>query len=224
MTYTLITGNKNYSSWSLRPWLALKAFQLPFQDVAVKFDTEDFKRIVAQYSPAGQVPILIDGDLVVWDSLAIVEYLAEHHPKMWPSESSARAIARSFCAEMHAGFRALRTRMPMCVRRSFPVTPDADVAKDIARIEAMWTAARRRAKQRTDAGPYLFGEFTIVDAYFAPVVFRFRTYGATLNGVCNDYMRAMLAHPAMREWEDGANAETEVVDYDEPEAIYGSMG
>jgi glutathione S-transferase len=217
MTYKLIIGNKNYSSWSLRPWLLLKGFNIPFEEQCIKFNTEEFVKTVTQYSPTGQVPVLIDGDVIVWDSLSIAEYLAEKHAMMWPGDTTQRAIARSFCAEMHAGFRALRSRLPMNVRRNYPVAPEPDVAKDIARIEAIWTAARRRAKSN---GPYLFGAFSIVDAYFAPVVWRFNTYDVKVNPVCVEYMQTMLAHPAMKEWEAGAKAEKEIEPHEEPEYLY----
>jgi glutathione S-transferase len=220
MAYQLLIGNQNYSSWSLRPWLLLKGFDIPFEERLLKFDTVDFKRTVAQYSGAGQVPILIDGDVVVWDSLAIAEYLAERHAGLWPSDATARAMARCFCAEMHAGFRALRNKWPMSVRSDFPLKPDDDIAKDIARIEAIWSAARRRSRAH---GPFLFGDFSIADAYFAPVVFRFRTYHANLNEHCRDYMQTMLAHPAMRAWDAAARAEPEVVEYDDPAHLYAKQ-
>lgn len=219
MPYKLLIGNKNYSSWSLRPWLVLRGFNIPFEEVQLKFDTSEFRRVVAQYSGAGQVPILVDGDTAVWDSLAIVEYLAERHPGLWPQDPTARAMARCFCAEMHAGFRALRSKWPMSVRSDFPLKAEPDVAKDVARIEALWLAARRRARAQ---GPYLFGAFSIADAYFAPVVFRFRTYGATLHPTCQEYVNTMLLHPAMQSWETAARAETEVVDYDDPSIIYAN--
>jgi glutathione S-transferase len=218
MTYKLIIGNKNYSSWSLRPWMMLKGFNIPFEEQCVKFNSEEFVRVVPAHSPTGLVPILIDGDVIVWDSLAIGEYLAEKHAFMWPGDTTQRAIARCFCAEMHSGFTALRSRMPMNVRRNYPVTPEPAVAKNIARIEAIWTAARRRAKSN---GPYLFGAFSIVDAYFAPVVWRFNTYEVKLNPVCQEYMQTMLAHPAMKEWETAARLEAEVEPHEEPEYIYG---
>jgi glutathione S-transferase len=217
MTYKLLIGNKNYSSWSLRPWLLLKGFNIAFEEIEIKFDTEEFRRKVTQYSPTGQVPALLDGDAVVWDSLAIAEYLAEQHEGMWPKDRFARAAARSFCAEMHSGFSALRSKMPMSVRSDFPLTPEPDVAKNIARIESIWTAARRRAKSE---GPYLFGAFSIADAYFAPVVFRFNTYHVALTEVATQYMQTMLAHPAMIEWAAAASAEKEVVEYDDPAYIY----
>ncbi len=217
MTYKLLIGNKNYSSWSLRPWMLLKGFNIAFEEIEVKFDSEEFKRKVTQYSPTGQVPALLDGDAVVWDSLAIAEYLAEAHAGMWPQDRFARAAARSFCAEMHSGFHALRSKMPMSVRSDFSLTPEPEVAKNIGRIEAIWTASRRRAKAE---GAYLFGEFSIADAYFAPVVFRFNTYHVALNDVAAQYQQTMLAHPAMLEWAAAARAEKEVVEYDDPAFIY----
>ena len=217
MAYKLIIGNKNYSSWSLRPWILLKGFNIPFEEQCVKFNTEAFARVVPQFSPTGLVPVLIDGEVIVWDSLAIGEYLAEKHAFMWPGDTTQRAIARAFCAEMHGGFGALRNRMPMNVRRKYPVTPEPEVAKNIARIEAIWTAARRRAKT---TGPYLFGAFSLVDAYFAPVVWRFNTYDVKVNPVCEEYMQTMLAHPAMKEWQAGALAETEIEMHDEPETVF----
>jgi glutathione S-transferase len=218
MPYKLLIGNKNYSSWSLRPWMLLKAFGIPFEEIKIRLETEDMQTIVPMYSPSGLVPVLIDDDVIVWDTLAIAEYLAERHAELWPVDATARAMARSMCAEMHSGYSALRSRMPMNVRADYPVAPEPAVAKNIARIESVWTAARRRAQS---TGPYLFGKFSIADAYFAPVVWRFKTYHVSVNKQCTEYVNTMLAHPAMLEWHRDAIAEKEVIAHEDPETIYG---
>ena len=180
-------GNKNYSSWSMRPWVLLRHFNLPFDEVLHRFDSFDagsrFKQAVTQLSPVGKVPLLVHGDLVVWDTLAIAEYLAEyaaeHFPEhaLWPRDQTARARARSLCAEMHSGFGALRSACPMNIEASLPdvgarvMAEQPAVAADLARITAMWQAALAAS-----GGPFLFGDFGIIDAYFAPVVARLRTY------------------------------------------------
>lgn len=220
MAYTLLIGNKNYSSWSLRPWLLLHASGIAFAEEKHLFETPEFAAEISsrKRSPNGRVPVLVDGDVKVWDSLAIAEYLAERHPGLWPADAAARAHARSACAEMHSSFGALRNWMPMNVRRSYPVaTPREDVQKDIDRMQALWTEARSRFGA---GGPYLYGAFSNADAYFAPVVFRFNTYGVKCSPVVADYMKAMLAHPSMQQWIADSRAEPQVVDHEEPEFIY----
>jgi glutathione S-transferase len=222
MSYTLLIGNKNYSSWSLRPWLLMHAFDVPFAEERHVFDTPEFAAEIQsrKRSPNGKVPVLIDGDVPVWDSLAMAEYLAERHPGMWPAGAAARAHARCASAEMHAGFQAVRNWMPMNVRRSYPISvPRDDVQKDIDRLQALWSEARK--KFGTD-GPYLYGAFSVADAYFAPVVFRFNTYAVTLSPIVAEYVKTMLAHPSMQRWMAGSKAETEVVDHEEPEHIYAA--
>jgi glutathione S-transferase len=222
MSYTLLIGNKNYSSWSLRPWLLLHAFGVPFTEERHIFDTPEFAAEIQsrKRSPNGKVPVLLDGDIAVWDSLAMAEYLAERHAGMWPLNAVARAHARSACAEMHSGFQAVRQWMPMNVRRNYPIdTPRSDVQKDIDRLQSLWADARSTFG---GDGPYLYGKFSVADAYFAPVVFRFNTYAVNLNPVVADYMKNMLAHPAMQQWIVDSRAEKEVVDHEEPEHIYAA--
>ena len=220
MSYTLLIGNKNYSSWSLRPWLLLHAFGVPFTEERHIFDTPEFAAEILsrKRSPNGKVPVLVDGDITVWDSLAISEYLAERHAGMWPAETAARAHARCVCAEMHSGFQAVRNWMPMNVRGSYPIAvPREDVQKDIDRIQALWTEARAKFGP---GGAFLYGHFSVADAYFAPVVLRFSTYEVKGSPVVGEYMKSMLAHPSMQQWIADSKAETEVVNHEEPEHIY----
>ena len=203
----LVIGNKNYSSWSLRPWLAMKMLGLAFEEIHIPLYGGNWKERILAHSPAGRVPILKDGETVVWDSLAIIEYLAERHSQLWPRDRGERARARSISAEMHSGFAALREHMSMNVRKRYPGkgrTPE--VEKDIARISAIWADAK---------GPFLFGEFTAADAMYAPVVLRFRSYG--VEGPNRRYMDAMLALPAMREWIEAAEREGAIPELD----LYG---
>jgi glutathione S-transferase len=196
----LVIGNKNYSSWSLRPWLALKQLGIAFDEVRIPLSTPGTKAAILRYSPAGKVPILKDGDTVVWDSLAIIEYLAERHPRLWPSDPGERARARAVSAEMHSGFSALRNHMPMNARKRYPGKGrKPEVLADVERIRAIWSDAR---------GPFLFGEFSGADAMYAPVVLRFRTYEVDVN---RKYMDAMLALPAMKEWIEAAEREPESI-------------
>jgi glutathione S-transferase len=215
--YLLYIGNRNYSSWSLRGWLAAKLSGAPFEARLVQLTGRGVNPGWS-FSPSGMVPALHDGEIVVWDSLAIAEYLAERHPGMWPADRAARAFARSIAAEMHSGFRALRDEMTMCIRERVDVRPWSDgLAKDIARVTALWNEARKRFGA---GGDFLFGPFSLADAFYGPVVFRFRTYGVEPAGAARDYMRAMLAQPFMREWEAAALAEREVIDADEPRVLY----
>jgi len=178
----LLIGNKNYSSWSLRPWLLLRQAGIAFEEEVITFGSGDFAARVKRHSPAGKVPVLIDGELVIWDSLAIAEYVAEkfHDKGLWPDATDARALARSICAEMHAGFSDMRNRMVMNCQTHFEnVLFDVKVRKDVARVVEIWTAARERFGNK---GAYLMGAFTLADVFFAPVAFRFRTYGVTPGG------------------------------------------
>jgi glutathione S-transferase len=216
--YRLYIANKNYSSWSLRGWLCMKLAGAPFEEVLVPFASTGSNPAFREFSPTGLVPCLHDGDVVVWESLAIAEYLAERHPGMWPDDSKSRAFARSMTSEMHAGFRALRNDMTMCIRERVDVRPWSDaLAKDIDRVQALWAQARRGFGQD---GSYLFGRFSIADAFFAPVAFRFQTYGVAPEGTAGEYWRSLLAHPHVREWEAAALAETAIVEADEPRRIY----
>ncbi|QKH35905.1 glutathione S-transferase family protein [Achromobacter pestifer] len=214
--YTLIIGNKNYSSWSLRPWIALRAAGIPFTEQKLGFFTEEFSRRVNAVSPAGLVPVLLDGEFAVWDTLAICEYLAERHPeaRLWPQAPKARARARSLTAQMHSGFGALRQALPMNVEARLPgiAFPEAAL-QDISRLQAIWHDTRAEFGQ---GGPFLFGDFSIADAFFAPVVSRFNTYGIAAAGPVRSYMDAVLALPAMQEWTRDALAEATFVPEDEP--------
>ena len=220
MPYTLLIGNKNYSSWSLRPWLLLHAFGVPFTEENYVFDTPEFAAEIQsrKRSPNGKVPVLVDAKITVWDSLAISEYLAERHSGMWPTDVAARAHARCACAEMHSGFQAVRHWMPMNVRRSYPIAvPREDVQKDIDRIAALWAEARAKFGAN---GAFLYGAFSVTDAYFAPVVIRFNTYAVRCSPVVAEYVKTMLAHPSMQQWIADSKAEKTVVDHEEPEHIY----
>jgi glutathione S-transferase len=214
----LVVGNKNYSSWSLRPWLAMKVAGIAFEEQRIPLYGPESKQAILAYSPAGKVPCLVadaaGGKLSIWDSLAICEYLAEIQPTLWPADPAARAVARSVSAEMHSGFQNLRTHMSMNIRKRHPGkgrTPE--VFADIARIVAMWSDCRARFGT---GGPYLFGRFSIADAMYAPVVLRFGTYEVELPGACRAYADAIVALPAMQEWIAAAKAETETLPQFEP--------
>jgi glutathione S-transferase len=206
MALTLVIGNKNYSSWSLRPWIAMKAAGIVFDEVVIPLYTgiaADKQRIL-DYSPAGKVPILVDGAVTTWDSLAIIEYLAEKFPEagLWPSEAAARAHARSICAEMHSGFMALRNECSMNIKR--PVQKralSADAKANAGRIQEIWSNCRQRYAA---GGPFLFGGFSAADAMYAPVVHRLRTYAVDVTPAAAAYMGAMQAHPAFAEWSSAA--------------------
>jgi glutathione S-transferase len=204
--YTLHIANKNYSSWSLRPWALLRSLAIPFREEMHFFESPSSNaRRFRQFSPSARVPCLQDGATVVWDSLAIVEYLAERHPNVWPAAAAARAWARCACAEMHAGFSDLRNQCSMSVgvRIHLHAATDA-LTRDLQRLQDLWSDGLRRF-----GGPWLAGpEFTAVDAYFAPVAFRVQTYDLELQDSCGAYVRGLLAHPAVRAWEADALSET----------------
>ncbi|MFZ2988960.1 glutathione S-transferase family protein [Ideonella sp.] len=216
-------GNKNYSSWSMRPWVLLRHFGLPFEEVMLRFDSFEadsrFKTALAPLAPTGKVPLLVDGDLVVWDTLAIAETLAERHPElpMWPAAPHERARARSLCAEMHAGFTALRSHCPQNLEAQLPEVgrkvwaEQAGVRADVARLEAMWSEALARS-----GGPFLFGEFGIVDAYYAPVVGRLQTYALPVTAGTRAYMDRVLASPGVAAFVAEACAEHDFLDFEEP--------
>lgn len=210
----LVIGNKAYSSWSLRPWIAMKAAGLVFRETVVALQQPDTAAQIRKYSAAGKVPVLIHGAITVWESLAILDYLADTFPEKtwWPKDPPARAQARAVSAEMHAGFSNLRGHMTMNVRASVPdkSRPEA-VNADIARIDALWKECRGRFGGET--GPFLFGVFSNADAMYAPVVTRFKTYGVipTLDPISRAYCAAVLDHPAMKEWYAAAEKENWVV-------------
>lgn len=209
---TLIIGNKNYSSWSLRPWLVLRQMDIPFEEVRIPLYRPESSAPLAAWSPSGLVPALHDGDIRVWDSLAICEYLNERFPEhgLWPADAAARAVARSVSAEMHAGFGALRQHMSMNIRARYPDmgrTPEC--LANVERILAIWTDCRARFG---GGGNFLFGRFGIADAMFAPVVLRFQTYGVALAGAARDYAEAIRVLPAMQAWVADALAEPERIE------------
>ena len=212
---TIVIGNKNYSSWSLRGWIALKATGAEFDEIRIPLDTPDSRAGILEHSPAGKVPVLRDGALVVWESLAICEYLAEHFPAagLWPDDDAARVHARVVACEMHAGFAALRKAMPMNCRAALPGkggSPAADA--DIARIAAIWRECRDKFGA---GGDFLFGRFGVADAMFAPVASRFTTYAVDLDPVSRAYVDAVLALPAMEAWYEAARAEPERIEREE---------
>ena len=217
MSYTLYIGNKNYSSWSLRGWLAAKLSGAPFREVKIQL-RGTYNVDNRSFSPTALVPALHDGKVHVWDSLAIAEYLAERHAGMWPEDPVARAWARSVVAEMHSGFSTLRNEMTMCIRERLDVRPWSEgLVANIARVEEIWGETRRRFGK---GGPHLFGPFTIADAFYAPVAFRFQTYGVKPAGDAGAYLAALLAHPFVKAWEADALAEKEIIDADEPRLLY----
>jgi glutathione S-transferase len=213
--WTLVIGNKNYSSWSLRPWLLLRELGIPFQELRIALYTPEGREALARYSPAGRVPVLRVGATVIWDSLAICEHAAEldSQRRAWPEDATARAVARSVCAEMHSGFAALRQALPMNCRASGRrVSISEPVARDIARIQEIWRGCRSEFGR---SGPWLFGHFSIADAMYAPVALRFATYGIECDPVGAAFVREVCAHPAVQEWVAAARAEPEVIpDYE----------
>ncbi|MDZ7995612.1 MAG: glutathione S-transferase family protein [Nostoc sp. EfeVER01] len=213
---TLVIGNKNYSSWSLRPWLAMKQFGLEFNEIRIPlYNHPDYSLKIRQYSSSGKVPVLLHDKQTVWDSLAICEYLAETFPTLqwWPKDKAARALARSISAEMHSGFQNLRQNMPMNCRTKYPGKGlEPGVQQDIDRITTIWQESRQKFGT---TGNLLFGNFTIADAFFAPVVLRFITYDVELDHVSRNYVESVLALPAMQEWINAAKNETEIIPQNE---------
>jgi glutathione S-transferase len=208
----LVIANKVYSSWSLRPWIAMKVQGLTFKETVVPLGLPEFAPAIKKYSGAGKVPVLIHGGITVWDSLAILEYLAEafYDKTWWPTDPHARAIARAVSAEMHSGFQPLRQNMGMNTRKSLPgkgMTPE--VQENIDRIEQIWGECRAKFGA---SGPFLFGAFSNADAMYAPVVTRFKTYGVKLNSVSQAYCDTMMALPAMKQWYEDAAKETWVIE------------
>lgn len=219
----LYIGNKNYSSWSMRPWVLLTQAGIAFDEVMVRFDAftpdSQFKATLKPLSPTGKVPVLVDGDLVVWDTLAIAEYVAETFPEceLWPHDKAARARARSLCAEMHSGFGALRSACPMNIEARLPDTgalvwrDQPGVRADVARLIDMW-----RDCLKTSGGPLLFGNFSVADAYFAPICTRLLTYALPLPDDISAYVQRVCALPGVKSWIDGALAEQDFLDFEEP--------
>jgi glutathione S-transferase len=213
MSLQLVIGNKNYSSWSMRPWLALRANHIAFEEVFIPLYTgEADKKRILSFTHSGKVPALIDGDVTIWDSLAIIEYLAEKFPEalIWPEDRARRAHARSISAEMHSGFMALRNECGMNLHRPVgAIELSADARANIARIEQIWIECRERYGK---SGPFLFGAFGGADAMFAPVVHRFRTYAIEVGPGARDYMNTMMALPAFQEWTQAGLAETLLIE------------
>ena len=219
----LFIGNKNYSSWSMRPWVLLQQAGIPFEEVMVRFDSFDadssFKKTLTPLSPTAKVPLLVDGNLAVWDTLAIAEYLAEQYPdkQLWPADRAARARARSICAEMHSGFTALRGNCPMNIEASLPETgaliwrDQPGVQADVQRIVSMWSALLAE-----HGGPMLFGAFTIADAYFAPVCMRLKTYALPVPGPIAAYIDRVCDLAGVQAWLAGALAEKDFRNFEEP--------
>lgn len=209
---TLIIGNKNYSSWSLRPWLAMKQTGLDFAEIRIPLDTPDTHREIRRYSPSGRVPVLLHDGITIWESWAICEYIVENFaPQLLPRDREARAIARSVSLEMHAGFTDLRRNMPMDCRNRFPGEGmNLNVRADITRIQEIWRNCRDRFGQD---GPFLFGEFSLADAMFAPVISRFVTYGVLLTDVEKTYAATVWELPVMQEWLADASQEKEIISH-----------
>jgi glutathione S-transferase len=219
----LYIGNKNYSSWSMRPWVLLQQAGIAFEEVFVRFDSfdgnSDFKKTLQGVTPTGKVPLLVDAELVVWDTLAIAEYLAEKFPgkQLWPTQAAARARARSICAEMHSGFQALRGHCPMNIEARLPDTgaliwrDQPGVRADVQRLVDMWSALLQE-----HGGPMLFGEFTVADAYFAPVCMRLKTYALPVPAAIAAYVERVSALPGVQAWISQALAEKDFLDFEEP--------
>jgi glutathione S-transferase len=217
LALTLVIGNKNYSSWSLRPWIAMKVAGIAFDEIVIPLYRDGSKEKILSYSAGGKVPALIDGDIRVWETLAILEYLADKFPaaKLWPADAAARAHARAISSEMHAGFAPLRNACPMNMWR--PVKPcdlAPEVKANVARIDAIWTDCRSRFGA---GGPFLFGAFGAADAMFAPVVSRFHTYGIEVSPASGTYMAAVMALPTWAEWRSAALKEPWALPEDEPD-------
>ena len=219
----LYIGNKNYSSWSMRPWVLLRQAGIPFEEVLARFDSFDpdskFKATIAGISPTGKVPVLVDGDLTIWDTLAIAEYLAETYPEkhLWPQDKTARARARSVCAEMHSGFTALRGACPMNIEAHLPEVgaliwrDKPAVRADVQRLVDMWSGLLEQ-----HGGPMLFGAFTIADAFYAPVCMRLHSYGLPVPEHIQAYVQRVRALPGVKAWIDGALAEADFREFEEP--------
>lgn len=210
----LVIGNKNYSTWSLRAWLMLRNSGVKFEEIKLPLDTEEFNERIKPLSPTGKVPVLIDDDVTVWDSFSICEYVNEHYfnGSAWPKDKKLKAQARSICSEMHSDFRALRNELPMNIRARRFVELSPEAKKDIARIDLIWSEQMRRVRGHRG---WLFGNWSIADAMFAPVVLRFATYNVKLSDLSQNYMDFVLNRPDIREWMSAALKEKEIVVMDE---------
>jgi glutathione S-transferase len=213
---TLVIGNKAYSSWSLRGWLALKQTGLPFEEILIPLDRPESAAALARHSPSRRVPVLVEGPLRIWETIAIIEHLADAVPdaRLWPEDRAHRAHARAIAAEMHSGFAHLRRHLPMDLKRTpEPRAYPAEVAADVARIEAIWAEC---LSEKPKGGPFLFGAFGAADAMFAPVATRFRSYAAPISAASRDYCEAIFAHPPMRDWVAAGLKEPWVIEYPKP--------
>ena len=216
MERRLVIGNKAYSSWSLRGWLALKQTGLTFEEILIPLDRPESAAALAQHSPSRRVPLLVEGALRIWETIAIIEHLADTAPesRLWPEDRARRAYARAIAAEMHSGFAQLRRHLPMDLKRKpEPRAYPAEVAAEIGRIEAIWAEC---LSQKPRGGPFLFGPFSAADAMFAPVATRFRSYVAPVSAASRDYCDAIFAHPPMQEWVAAALNEPWVIEYPRP--------
>jgi len=223
----LFVGNKNYSSWSMRPWVLLRQAGIAFEEEVVRFDSfdadSDFKRKISSLTPTAKVPVLVDGELAIWDTLAIAEYVAEKFPEkqLWPQDKTARARARSICAEMHSGLTGLRSNCPMNIEASLPEVgalvwrDKAAVRDDVQRVVQMWTSLLQE-----HGGPYLFGQFSIPDAYFAPVCMRLKTYALPVPELISAYVQRVSELPGVAAWIEGALNEKDFLDFEEPYRLH----
>ena len=212
--FTLVIGNKNYSSWSLRPWILMRQAKIPFEEIIIPLFEDGHKEKILKYSSAGKVPVLIHDELKVWESLAICEYIAEIFPEknLWPKDQRKKSWARSISNEMHVGFQALRSNCPMDARAmgKKPKTNPPELAQNIERIKIIWEEYRRAFKKD---GEFLFGHFTVADAMYAPVVFRFNSYGIETSGEAKKYLETMLSIPVMKEWLEAGKKEPWTIDH-----------
>lgn len=218
--FTLAVANKAYSSWSLRAWLAMKRAGAPFEEVVIPLRQSDTRTEILKYSPSAKLPALIHGDVMVWESLAIIEYLAEMFPGacLWPEDTAARAHARAAAHEMHGGFQALRRALPMNMRHDFPgLDFDDTVGAEVNRVQAIWRETQRRFGAAAGDGPFLMGGFSALDAMYAPVASRFATYAMELESQAQAYVDAVLAYPDMQEWRAAANKEPWIIPEFEPD-------
>lgn len=215
----LVIGNKNYSSWSLRPWLLLSHYGLPFEEVAIALFSEGYKDVLAKYSPSLRVPVLIDGDTTIWDSLAICEYVSDRYleGKALPQDVQARGLCRAYCAEMHSGFTTIRSEMPMNCRASRRLEISVTASAECRRIDQLFAKARARFAQ---SGDYLFGDFSLADCFYAPIVLRFSTYGIELSQTSQEYADFLLENASLKAWVEAAKKEPELLqDFEKGEQI-----
>jgi glutathione S-transferase len=218
---TLVIGNKNYSSWSLRPWVLLRHTGIPFTEIRIPLSVPNTTEALKEHSPTGKVPVLKDGSLIVWDSLAICEYVSEQylHGKGWPQAVASRAQARSFAAEMHSGFQALRSSWPMNTRLQRKLPVEGALKRDIDRVTDIWTQCLHKS-----GGPWLYGEYGIVDAMFAPVALRFHSYQPELPALAAAYVQTQVQSPALQDWIAAGRVEKEVIKEDEVGYLLGEPG